>query len=254
MGDFLRWQREKFAARRELALQTNPPAPSRPADLELLRSTRASLTWVGHATFVLRLGGKVVVIDPVWSDRIGGFVRRLVPPGLPLDALPSPDLVLVTHNHWDHLDLPTLRKLGPRPTYVVPLGNGRLLRKLGARVIELDWWQSHAEGDLQVTLVPARHWSTVDAVGPQLDALGRLCRHRGTEGAAYHSGDTGCFDGFTEIGRRAGPLRLGPPAHRGLRPALVHGAPAHEPLGRRKGIREPPGRSASSPCTGARSS
>ncbi|MHB1846022.1 MAG: MBL fold metallo-hydrolase, partial [Deltaproteobacteria bacterium] len=160
MTDVLRWQWEKVANRRELAAQPNPPAPSRQSDLELLRSNVASLTWIGHASFALRLGGRLILTDPVFSQRIGGVVRRLLPPGLPLEELPSPDLVLVSHNHWDHLDLPTLKRLGSRPTYVVPLGNGQLLRRLHARVIELDWWQSHREDGLEVTLVPARHWST----------------------------------------------------------------------------------------------
>ncbi len=205
LRDLLRWRQERRAARRAGPPPPDVPAPRAEADLELLRSPRASLTWVGHASFALRLGGKLVLFDPVWSERLGGLVRRLAPPGLPLDALPPPDLVLVSHDHWDHLDLPTLRRFGKRPTYVVPLGNERFLRGLGARVIELDWWQKVQEGGLELTLVPARHWSS--RMGwDRNDALWGGFLVRGPEGTAYHAGDTGFFEGFVAIGRQAGPI------------------------------------------------
>ena len=166
----------------------------------------AGLVWIGHASFALRLAGKLVLTDPIFSRRIGGVVAREVPPGMPLETLPPVDVVTISHNHMDHFDVPTLRRLGPRPLYVAPLGHERLLRKAGAeRIVELDWWQSHTEGELTITCVPARHWS-MRAPWTRNEMLWGGFVLRGPEGAVYHAGDTAYFDGFAEIGRRAGPI------------------------------------------------
>jgi L-ascorbate metabolism protein UlaG (beta-lactamase superfamily) len=180
--------------------------PTGTCDHALLGSEAASLTWVGHASFVVRLGGQLVATDPIWSERISGLIPRLAPPGVALERLPPIDVVTLSHNHYDHLDLPTLRRIGPQATYVVPLGNARFLAPLGLpRVIELDWWQSHRIGSLTVTLVPARHWS-MRAPWNRNDALWGGFVLEGPEGRAYHAGDTALFDGFVEIGRRFGPI------------------------------------------------
>jgi L-ascorbate metabolism protein UlaG (beta-lactamase superfamily) len=159
--------------------------------------------WIGHATWALRLAGKLIVIDPIWSRSISGAVRRLVAPGVALEAMPAIDVVLVTHDHRDHMDLPTLRRLPDEALYVVPIGNGPRLGK--PNVVELDWWQTHAAGDLAVTLVPARHWSMRMPWNRNATLWGGYVI-RGPEGAAYHSGDTGWGDHFAEIGARTGPI------------------------------------------------
>jgi len=180
--------------------------PVRQPDAGPLLAAAPSLTWIGHASFVVRTGGLLCATDPIFSQRIGGAVRRLVPPGVPLEALPQIDVVMVSHNHMDHMDLPTLRRIGPGALYVVPLGNGDLLRKEGLpRVVELDWWQSHREGDVEVTLVPARHWS-MRAPWNRDDMLWGGFVVKSRDGSFYHSGDTGYFEGFKEIGERAGPI------------------------------------------------
>ena len=167
---------------------------------------RPSITWIGHASFVFRLGGQLVATDPIFSTRISGVVKRLVAPGIALEALPPLDVVTVSHNHLDHLDLPTIKRLGAGPTYVAPIGHERWLRGAGAeKIVELDWWQSTKIGGLEITLVPARHWS-MRAPWNRNDALWGGFVYRGAEGAGYHSGDTAYFDGFAEIGRRLGPI------------------------------------------------
>jgi N-acyl-phosphatidylethanolamine-hydrolysing phospholipase D len=202
--DMLRWQLEKLRAKPQKIADL--PAPSRANDGAAIRELPASLTWIGHASFVLRLGGVLAAIDPIFSERIGGVVKRLVPVGVPLEKLPSLEVVCLTHNHRDHLDLPTLRRIGPGALYVVPLGNAPLLKAAGLeQVVELDWWQTHRVRDLEITLVPARHWS-MRFPWDRNDMLWGGYVLRGPEGAAYHSGDTGFFDGFTEIGSRAGPI------------------------------------------------
>jgi L-ascorbate metabolism protein UlaG (beta-lactamase superfamily) len=159
--------------------------------------------WIGHATWALRLGGKLIVTDPIWSRSIGGAVRRLVDPGVPLAALPPVDVVLVSHDHRDHMDLPTLRRLPDAALYVVPTGNAARLDK--PNVVELDWWDSHAIGDLTITLVPARHWSMRMPWNRNATLWGGYVI-RGPEGTAYHSGDTAWGEHFAEIRARVGAI------------------------------------------------
>ncbi len=180
--------------------------PVRAADAAALLGPAPALTWIGHATFLCRLGGKLLATDPLFSKRIAGAVPRLVPPGLALEQAPPIDVVTVSHNHFDHLDLPSLRRIGPKALYVVPLGNARYLERAGLRrVVELDWWQTHREDGLEVTLVPAAHWSARSPFSRN-EALWGGFVVRGPEGALYHAGDTAYFDGFAEIGKRAGPI------------------------------------------------
>ncbi len=182
------------------------PATLRPYDRAAMDALPASLTWIGHATFLLRLGGEWIATDPIWSLRIQGVVPRWVPPGIPLAAAPRPTVVVVSHNHYDHLDLPTLKALGPDVKYIVPLGTRRLLQSAGLPdVTELDWWASTTVGALKVTLVPARHWS-MRAPWNRNDMLWGGFVLEGPEGTAYHAGDTARFDGFAEIRRRCGPI------------------------------------------------
>jgi hypothetical protein len=143
---------------------TDPPHPPPPAGVG---PGEVAATFVGHATWLLRFAGGVVLTDPVWSWHAGPFgrlgPRRVRPPGVSFEALSQVDAVLLSHNHYDHLDTPTLRCLGRafRPRLITPLGNGRLIRGSGLRdVEELDWWQSvRLLNRLEVTLTPAQHFS-----------------------------------------------------------------------------------------------
>jgi N-acyl-phosphatidylethanolamine-hydrolysing phospholipase D len=172
-----------------------------------------ALTWIGHATFYVRMDAAAFLTDPVYSERASPFSfagpRRLVPPGVPLEALPRLDFVLLSHDHYDHTDLPTVRRLAVRGVpFVVPTGVAGLVTRAGGRVAaELGWWQAATVGSVRVTCVPARHFS----------GRGLTDRNRrlwagfvvaGKTRRLYHSGDTALFDGFAEIGRRAGPIDL----------------------------------------------
>jgi len=207
-ADILRW---KLGRRREprpddfAALDAVRPG-LRSGAAEALAGGAPLACWVGHASWLWRLGGLLVAFDPILSPSISGAVRRLIPPGVEPAAVPPVDVVCVTHDHRDHMDLPTLRRLGPSPTYVVPLGNGPRLTRLGLpRVVELDWWQRHRIGDLEIELVPARHWS-MRAPWNRNDTLWGGFVVRAPEGVAYHSGDTAWGDHFAEIGARAGAI------------------------------------------------
>lgn len=202
LGAILKWQvLDRLAGRRPRA--TAFATPRRDNDGSALAETNAHLTWVGHATFVLRLGGVLVATDPIWSSNIHGAVRRLVAPGVALEACPKLDVVTISHAHFDHLDVPTLVRIGRDALYVVPKDNGDVLRSAGLdRVVELDWWESHVVGDLTITLVPAQHWSMRLPWDRNTRLWGGFV-YQSKEGTAYHAGDT-AFDEqvFTEIARR----------------------------------------------------
>jgi N-acyl-phosphatidylethanolamine-hydrolysing phospholipase D len=192
-------------------LRRTDPRPENFDELDVIRPAMrdggaASLStgeptavWIGHATWALRLGGKLIVIDPVWSAKLSGVVPRLVPPGIPLAEMPPIDIVLVTHDHRDHMDLPTLKQLGDGPLYIVPLGNG--VRVKHPRVVELDWWQTHEVDGLRITLVPAAHWSMREPWNKNATLWGGFVIES-RDGCAYHSGDTAWGEHFAEIGKR----------------------------------------------------
>jgi len=122
------------------------------------------MTFIGHATFLLQVGGVTILTDPVWSRRASPLrfagPRHVRQPGQPMEALPEVDVLLVSHCHYDHLDLPTLRDVRARwsPVTATGIGNGRHLAKAGIRdAHELDWWQTVSVNGATTTYVPAQH-------------------------------------------------------------------------------------------------
>jgi len=202
-GDILRWKLGSKEPRGAdfAALDAVRPG-SREGGATALASGEPVAVWIGHATWAFRLGGKLVVTDPVWSRSLGGVAKRLVEPGVALAEMPAIDIVLVTHDHRDHMDLATLAKLPDEALYIVPLGNGPRIRH--PNVVELDWWQTHTIGELAITLVPARHWSMRMPWNRNATLWGGYVV-RGPEGTVYHSGDTAWGDHFAEINQRCGP-------------------------------------------------
>jgi L-ascorbate metabolism protein UlaG (beta-lactamase superfamily) len=176
--------------------------PRRDADGSALAQAGAHLTWIGHATWVARISGKIFATDPIWSPRVG-TVKRWTAPGVALEHVPPIDVVTVSHTHYDHLDLPTLRRIGPTALYVVPKDVGEILVDAGLpRVVELGWWESHTIDDVSVTLVPAQHWSMRVPWDRNKRLWGGFVM-RGPEGTLYHAGDTAFSERmFAEIARR----------------------------------------------------
>jgi L-ascorbate metabolism protein UlaG (beta-lactamase superfamily) len=132
-----------------------------------LKTDEVSITYVNHASHLIQLHNMNILTDPVFSKRAGPMSllgpKRVRKPGIELDELPTIDVVLISHNHYDHMDLPALKKLQQmfQPLFIVPLGNRKYLKgKIFPKVIELDWWQTHALTKMHaITLVPAQHWS-----------------------------------------------------------------------------------------------
>jgi N-acyl-phosphatidylethanolamine-hydrolysing phospholipase D len=174
-----------------------------------------TVTWVGHSTLLVQMDHVTFLTDPIWSDTPSpvSFAgpRRFVPPGVAMEALPPIDFVVVSHNHYDHLDLPTLTALAernPDTRFYVPLENAALLRDSGiGNVQELDWGTSVEHEGVRVHCLPAQHWSK-RGIGDDREALWSSWAVVGPERRFYFAGDTGYFDGFTEIAEALGPFDL----------------------------------------------
>jgi L-ascorbate metabolism protein UlaG (beta-lactamase superfamily) len=163
------------------------------------------ITYVGHASFLLQARGLNILVDPVWSDRASpvSFAgpKRVNPPGIAFDDLPPIDWVLVTHNHYDHLDLQTARRLWHRhrPRFVAPLGNDAILREASADIAVWtgDWDETHAlSGDVRVHLEPTHHWSA-RGVRDRRHALWASYVVEAPGAKIYCVGDSGFGDGRT---------------------------------------------------------
>jgi len=217
-GSFWRWQRERW--------QTGVPKipdggwrfPIQRPNLEWLRANRTeiALTWIGHATFLLQMVGLNILTDPHLTARASPsrFVgpKRWVPPALRMNDLPRIDCVLLSHNHYDHLDEITVRHLarqpGGAPTFYVPLGLANWFRKRGIeQVQEYDWWQTTQHQDLRLTFTPAQHWSS-RTVWDRNQSLWGGWRIDHPALSFFFAGDTGYSQDFNDIHARLGPIDI----------------------------------------------
>jgi L-ascorbate metabolism protein UlaG (beta-lactamase superfamily) len=173
----------------DLARLARPPEPGEPA----------RLTWLGHASWLVQLDGVSLLVDPALQPALFGGIERKVPPGLTVAELPRIDAQLVSHSHYDHLDLPTLTAVGA--PVIAGLRLEKLFRKNGLACTELGWWQSARVGPVRVTFVPAQHWSRRGLFDQNETLWGGLVIE-GSRAVIFHAGDTGWFEGFAEIGRR----------------------------------------------------
>jgi N-acyl-phosphatidylethanolamine-hydrolysing phospholipase D len=217
-ADFRRWQKER---------RSQPAPAAGPIEIETVASAiampfagpaEARITWVGHASFLIQIGRFNVLTDPVWGARASPVSwagpGRIVPPAIDFSALPPIHSVILSHDHYDHLDSGTVRRLArtwPGIHWICPLGYERWLRRRGVdRVSELDWWQDDAvdvDGEtLHVTAFPVQHWTRRS---PFVKDSKRLWASFGLESGGhrvYFAGDSGWCPAFAEIGSRAGPF------------------------------------------------
>jgi L-ascorbate metabolism protein UlaG (beta-lactamase superfamily) len=193
-----------------------PTEPVDPARFDAPPDSGLRTTWLGHSTVLVELDRHRVLVDPVWGDRASPFgwagPRRFFAPLLPLDRVPRVDAVVISHDHFDHLDLPTIRAIrGWDTTFVVPLGVGAHLERWGVppeRIVELDWWEATRVGDLEVVATPARHASGRSPFSGRDGTLWAGFALVGQRHRVWYSGDTGPFPGLAEIGARLGPFDL----------------------------------------------
>jgi L-ascorbate metabolism protein UlaG (beta-lactamase superfamily) len=183
------------------------------AESDFLRVNRSitTITWIGHSSFLIQIDGINLLTDPVLSDRIfrGVGPRRFIAPGLASTTLPGIDLICISHNHYDHLDLPTIRALGNKPQYLVPLGVETLLARQGIdHVHALSWWEHMEFGPIRIHSVPAQHFS-VRGLFDHNKTLWTGWLIEGTHHRIYFAGDTGFFEPqFREIKNRFRPIHV----------------------------------------------
>lgn len=215
-GGIFRWQWERLTHRRA----PNPSAEQVPVVPHRVAMPRAAegeirVTWVGHASFLMQAGGLNVLTDPHWSPRASPSQRvgpkRFQPPGVPFDELPEIDAVLLSHDHYDHLDRGTVLRLherfGDRLRWITPLAYRAWFGDLGVTSVhEMDWWDETDVAGVRVTCTPAQHWTRrrLKEMNDRLWASYALLLPDGRR--IYWGGDSGYFRGYGEIGRRLGPF------------------------------------------------
>jgi L-ascorbate metabolism protein UlaG (beta-lactamase superfamily) len=215
----------------------------------LVSPRELGVTFIGHSSFLVQIGGRKLLIDPVFAERLIAL-RRLRRPGVKIKDLPAIDLVLLSHAHMDHLNRPSLRRIvahnikvaGRAPIAVVPWGVEDLVDDLGfARVVTLEWWQTKSIGGLEITMTPCKHWGARLSKDTHRGFGGYVIRGGGH--TLYHSGDTAYFDGFAKIGSRLKPevalLPIGayrPDSYRGVHTCPEEALQAFLDLGARRMI------------------
>jgi len=177
--------------------------------------SQLTVTWAGHASLLIQLNGLNLLTDPIWSERASPVSwagpRRWVAPGIAFEDVPPLDVVLLSHNHYDHLDDQTVRRLArthPQATWIVPLGLASFVQKRGApgAVVELDWWQESSIKAVRIAATPAQHFSS-RGIGDRGDTLWCGFSLSGANGRrVYFAGDTGYHPEFRTIGERYGPF------------------------------------------------
>jgi L-ascorbate metabolism protein UlaG (beta-lactamase superfamily) len=197
----------------------SPPAPlpssSPVAEWQRRSETGLRATWLGHSTVLIEIDGATVLTDPVWGERASPLrfagPKRFQPVPVPVSALPPIDVVIISHDHYDHLDYPTILELAPRNVpFVTSLGVGAHLESWGIpseRIIELDWWERFDHKGLTITAAPSQHFSG-RAVGGRNSTLWSSFSVRGLKHAVFFSGDTGLTPEYDEIRLELAPFDL----------------------------------------------
>jgi len=208
-GEFLRLSREGGFRGRENPAREVGQVLRVTQQLPELTPNQTSVTWVGHASYVIRTGGLSVLADPVWSESIPGRIRRLTPTGIDWDQLPPVDAVLISHNHYDHLDSPTIKRLPRSTPMLVPAALAPWFTRRGfTSVTELDWWEQATVGDVRFEFVPAHHWSRRGLRDLNRTLWGGWIIQAPRGPLLYFAGDSGYGDRFAAIGERHPGIEL----------------------------------------------
>jgi N-acyl-phosphatidylethanolamine-hydrolysing phospholipase D len=206
-NSFLRLLKWKLSSKRDYTEEETKYAPAFILNApDRIRETRGDLIlWIGHATFLMRLGSNIWLTDPMLSDR-ALIPRRITPPAMnnnDIARLGAETLhIIISHNHYDHLDAETLKKLPDTTRFFVPLGLKSFITGLGkTNVTEMDWWQAVQVGDSRIICLPAQHWSR--RIGQAINStLWASFMIISPDKTVFYGGDSGYFVGFSEIGRK----------------------------------------------------
>jgi len=214
-SELLRWQWNRH--RKHLPLPPDAPTPTAAPDLQFIHANALAgtsmvntVTWIGHATTLVQAGGLTVLTDPIFSERASPFSfagpRRAQAPGMALHDLPHIDVVVISHNHYDHLDRPSILRLaqqsGGAPLFLVPLGIKAWLAKLEiTHRIELDWWDHHEHAGVEFHFTPVQHWSA-RSIGDRNKTLWGGWAVFSRSFQWYFSGDTGYSRDFIDTRQR----------------------------------------------------
>ncbi len=207
-GDLLRWLiLDRITGKRPFSMNDSSTFTVVTPNLT---TEKASITWIGHSTLLIRTGELTILTDPIFSERCSPvqFVgpKRYVPPAVAISALPAIDVVVISHDHYDHLDENTIKRLGNQPLYLVPLGIGNILKSWGiTHYAELDWWDEFLFNGVRFTCTPAQHFSG-RSVFNRNKTLWASWLIKSSEQTIYFGGDSGYFPGFKAIGQYAGNI------------------------------------------------
>lgn len=197
---FMREERGNWVAMKPTSEKTDP--------VQLDQDSDDSLAFVNHSTFLIQLDGKNILTDPIWSDRCSPFQwagpKRLRPPGMAFEDLPKIDIVLLSHNHYDHLDIHTVRRLKKmfNPLFITSLGVGNFLTRKGiSNVTEIDWWESISTHNLNIMATPANHFSG-RGIFDRDTTLWSGFTIDNSQKKVYFTGDSGYSSIFKEIGQK----------------------------------------------------
>jgi L-ascorbate metabolism protein UlaG (beta-lactamase superfamily) len=186
--------------------KTRPVFQTFKPDVKKILGGGDSVTYLGHGTLWIHLMGNNILTDPIFED-ITFFFRRFAPFPLPPEELPPMQVVLISHSHLDHLDSDSIRRLGSTPLYLVPLGYRDWFKDLlpGAKIVELDWFETHTHEGVTYRLLPTQHWSKRAPFDTNRRLWGSWLIEAGNR-KVYYAGDSGYFQGFAEYGEKFGPI------------------------------------------------
>ncbi len=204
--DVQKWQRERRRKKRAESYIV-PQATHKEIEFLQKNRTQATVTWIGHATFLIQCAGLNLITDPVFAQYLGLF-KRLSAPGLSIEDLPSIDAVLISHAHYDHLNFRSIRALPGQPKLLVPEGLAVMMKRKGFKdVAELSWWQTHEIGNATFIFVPAQHWTRRTLWDTNTSHWGGwIIRDRELGSTIYFAGDSGYFRGFKAIQEACSPI------------------------------------------------
>ncbi|MCR8643199.1 MBL fold metallo-hydrolase [Paenibacillus sp. N1-5-1-14] len=201
----MKWRKERSSKVKDMSYVVGV-IPNKEVAFLANNRTQTTVTWIGHSTFLIQHGGLNMITDPVWANSMA-VSKRLALPGLTLEELPAIDVMLLSHSHYDHMHLASLRAIERKhhPLLIVPIGlKAKMVRKGFANVQELAWWEQTTVSGVEIHFVPTQHWTKRTLTDTNTSHWGGYVIQTSAQDpqAVYFAGDSGYFRGFQLIGER----------------------------------------------------